>query len=190
MRKTSETQAFPGRGEHSWSGARKHGFRDRGIIHFRRQKASRFVAREGLFKSCRWGGRKFAGRSDLKQSKDGCREASLRPTADNPCGGNRASRERPSEGRLSVLTKTRGSRILAIQKVAHGFAARRIGSLVGFQGIGGLGIGRLFFTARRTAIGEARLARLQLEFLSANHALFYREVHVLIIWICERASLE
>ena len=73
--------------------------------------------------------------------------------------------------------------VLAVEKVAHGLAARRVGlglnfALVGVHAVFSCRL-RCFLrhAALRTAVGEARLVRLQLKFFTADDAGFDRECH-------------
>lgn len=74
------------------------------------------------------------------------------------------------------------SGILAVEQVAHGFAASGICALIGLQGICRFCAGRIVFAARRTMVGKARLSRLEFEFLSADDAFLDGEIHFLIIF--------
>lgn len=68
--------------------------------------------------------------------------------------------------------------VFPIQQIPHGFPPSRVRSLIRLQNVGRLSL-RLSFllAARRAAVGKARLPRLQLEFLRANHADFDRKCH-------------
>ena len=78
-------------------------------------------------------------------------------------------------GRTLLSASAEVSTIFAIQQVPHGFAARRVRAFVGLQGISRFCPRVAFlFTARRTAIGEAGLARLELELFATNGAGFDR----------------
>src|SRR5579863_3970558 len=85
---------------------------------------------------------------------------------------------------LSVFAET--LTILAIKQIAHRLSAGGVSLLVGLQHVRivlRLRIGFLF-AARRTAVGEARLARLEFKFLSADDAGFdgkWRHTHVYFI---------
>ena len=69
------------------------------------------------------------------------------------------------------------SAFFAVEHVAHGVAPRgiQLGVIAAQPGAGGVRFFRL--AAGRTAVGKARLARLQFEFLSANGTDFDRERH-------------
>lgn len=63
---------------------------------------------------------------------------------------------------LQVLT------VFAIEKIAHGLATGGVGAFVGFQRIARRLPRGFSFAAVRAAVGEAGLAGLEFEFLSAN----------------------
>ena len=74
------------------------------------------------------------------------------------------------------------SAVLAVEQILHRLATSRVRSLVCLQNIRRLRLRfSLFFAARGTPVGEARLPGLQLEFLATNNAGFNRKCHALIL---------
>src|SRR5579864_2042035 len=63
--------------------------------------------------------------------------------------------------------------VFAVEKIAHGFTPGGVGAFVALPLIARyFGVGRFFFTARRTPVGKSRLPRFQLELFSTRHTCF------------------
>jgi hypothetical protein len=74
------------------------------------------------------------------------------------------------------------SAVFSVEKIPHGFAAGRVGSLVGLQRVGGFSsVGTFFCAAIRAAIGETGLAWFKFEFFSADYAGFDGIRHGIIL---------